>query len=137
MSARTTALLFGAALALTVTAASAGEDEHNAIYMLPHCKAAALDQYRYDATSLVSAGICLGVITGIAFALVWNHQARERVTEVESSPFGCADIPPRATTGQQLARVFVSYAEAHPKRMHESFEVLVAYALMDAWPCKK
>jgi hypothetical protein len=133
MSVRT--VIVGSALALTVTAASAGDDEHNAIYMLPYCKAAALGSYRYD--TALGVGVCMGTITGIAFSLVWNHQVRERATEVESSQLGCADIPARATTGQQLAQVFVSYIEAHPNRMHEPFEVLVAYALMDAWPCKK
>ena len=55
-------------------------------------------------------------------------------TNTGDSPLGCANIPLNSTA-QQYAQVFVSYVERHPNQMHELFDVVASYALIDVWPC--
>jgi hypothetical protein len=45
----------------------------------------------------------------------------------------CLNVPSGVTTVQQV-RVVVSYVEARPERMHESFRLLAFEALQAAWP---
>jgi hypothetical protein len=111
---RTWTILGGAvALALTVTAASAEEEMLSANYWLPRCKAFVSGSAR----ELLGQGICAGRVEGLGFA-------------------SCPQIPD-SVTRQQIVLVVVRYIEARPQRMHESFLVLAAQALRDAWPCRK
>lgn len=43
--------------------------------------------------------------------------------------------PPAESTGLQLVRVFVSYAQRHPEHLHERAGLLVIEAFRAAFPC--
>ncbi len=52
------------------------------------------------------------------------------------SPLEWQSCVPANSTAQQLARVVITYIEAHPQRMHEDFRRLTLEAFHYAWPCK-
>jgi len=131
MSARITAPLFVAALALTVTAAA--EDTNSANYILPGCQNfLSLKQPRTD-----RQGFCAGTVAGISF--VGKDLRRLRPSHPSESDavtsLYCLDIPEKATL-MQLVRVVIAYIEARPPRMPERFNDLALEALRTAWPCR-
>jgi Rap1a immunity proteins len=138
MSARITSSLFGAALALTVTAATAAdEDINSANYYLPSCQEFVA---RNGGAISGRQGICGGMVHGIAFMGKAIKLAQFDYSGSYSSSIGmvrsyCLDIPNNVTV-TQVTRVVVSYIEAHPDRMHELFAWLAVEALRDAWPCR-
>jgi len=138
MSARITLSLFGAALALTVTAAGAAENVHSANYMLPHCRNF-VDRKSVD---LFNQGICAGLVEGIAvpgglvilYALPSDYDKPEPHLR-DLQRMLCIDAPDEATV-EQMVRVVVAYIDARPARMHEDFRNLAREALRTAWPCR-
>jgi Rap1a immunity proteins len=113
MSARITASLFGAALALIGTVAMAEENRKSANFMMPACR----DSLRRDTSATFQQGVCTGLIEGISY--MDNSQCQ----------------PDGVTIGQEI-RVVVAYIDARPARMHENFRDLVVEALRAAWPCR-
>ena len=133
MSARITAPLFVAALALTVTASTAAEDTNSANYILPGCQNfSSLKQPRTD-----RQGFCAGTVAGISF--VGKDLRRLRPSYPSESDavtsLYCLDIPEKATL-LQLVRVVIAYIEARPPRMPERFNDVALEALRTAWPCR-
>jgi Rap1a immunity proteins len=124
------ALLAAAALALTVTAASAAEDTLSANHMLPACRAF-MDQRSAD--NFLEQGICAGIVLGIGFAAGTLRNVSPLQDNVRRRT--CVNVPDMATP-EQAVRVVIAYIEARPARMHESLYVLALEALRDAWPCK-
>jgi hypothetical protein len=127
-------LLLGAALALAVTAAGRAEDIDSANYILPACQDFLNRKQPYTG----GQGFCAGTIAGISF--VGKDLRRLRLDYTSESGAWitwvyCLDIPDKATLNQAV-RVVVSYIEARPARMHESFAELALEALRAAWPCK-
>jgi hypothetical protein len=45
--------------------------------------------------------------------------------------------PPPVSTGIQMVRVFVSYAQKHPEMLHERAGIMVLDAFRTAFPCPK
>jgi hypothetical protein len=115
-------LWLGAALALTVTAAGAADDQ-SANFIMPGCRAAMANNPPSQAGLAFQAGLCMGLVIGARFMLY-------RRTDF------CADVPNSVTNGQ-LLRVVVRYIETRPQDMHQPFMGLAVVALMDAWPCSK
>jgi hypothetical protein len=72
----------------------------------------------------LDAGWCAGAIDILA---VMGPYFNERIV-------GCWRVPEGTRIGQRV-KVVIRYVESHPARMHESFVVLAADALKDAWPC--
>jgi Rap1a immunity proteins len=105
--------------------AKAEPDINSANFHLLGCKAFANGQYSGDGvrTSL-TAGYCVGAVTGIAFIIKDSGLAR-----------ACAHIPDAVTVGHEI-QVVVRYMEQRPNRLHEPFMGLVVEALADAWPCR-
>ena len=131
MSARITAsLLFGAALALTLTAA---EDTTSAKYILPGCQ----DFLNLKQPHTDRRGFCAGTVAGISFVGKDLHRLRPSYpSESEAVTWlYCLDIPEKATL-MQLVRVVIAYIEARPARMAERFNDLALEALRAAWPCR-
>jgi hypothetical protein len=127
MEGKMRAIAYGAVAALTVTAASAEPDRKSANFMLPFCKTAlaeAVGDVHVDTQTAAMGGLCLGVISGVAFMLDGSDGA------------SCASLPKDVTT-EQLARVVIRYTEGRPIAMNERFHFFVVAALMDAWPCQK
>jgi Ssp1 endopeptidase immunity protein Rap1a len=126
---KSVAALFGA-LALTITAASAEEEDvSSANYMLPHCRRYA----EHKPANLLFEGVCAGTLAGIGFM---GGSLRD------FSPLGndvrralCINTPPTATSNQ-LLKIVIAYIEARPARMHEPFTQLALEALRTAWPCR-
>ncbi len=117
-----TAMVCGALVALTVTAAGAAQDPRfSANHFFPDCKAFAEEP---DRPLNFGMGRCTGIIEGLVYLL----------DDVSASPF-CVAFPATVSTSQ-AARVVVRYIEARPQRMHESFARLAMEALHDAWPCR-
>jgi hypothetical protein len=128
-------LLGAAALALTVTVASAAEDANSANYMMQGCRAfsglKALPEDR------VRQGWCAGVVNEISHVGIFiktflspdpNKQKVDFIRTLLSP-----DIPAEVTLGQEI-RVVVAYIDARPARMHEPFHELAFEALQVAWP---
>src|SRR5262245_46028945 len=132
MSARISASLFGAALALTATAAGA-EDTSSANYVLPGCQ----DFLGLKQPDTGRQGFCAGTVAGISFAGKELHRLRPAYPSESEAVTGlyCLDIPEKVTL-MQLVRGVIAYIEARPARMHESFNDLALEALRTAWPCR-
>jgi Rap1a immunity proteins len=137
----TKSVLFGAVLALTVTAASAAETAQRASFMLPHCKGAIAQRAPVGEWQ----ALCVGVVRGIGFM---GSMAKIYHTALKPLPKGklswpvnflreglCLDVPDDVATGQFIA-VIISYIEARPARMQDRFDVLALEALRTAWPCR-
>ena len=119
------AIICGALMALSVTAASGQENPANAGRFLPECKA-----YLNNTSGTALQGFCGGMVVGIALIaqpLFGPGQAR--------GTGRCMDIPENVTNGQLIETV-VRYIEARPQRWAEQFRVLAIQALFDGWPCK-
>jgi Rap1a immunity proteins len=130
------ALLGAAALALTVTATSAAEeDTGSANYRLRYCKDfMTLISNNPRLVSPFQSGICVGTVAGIAMTGRLIGVLTETETTSEAR-LACLAIPEAAPLVQQV-RVVVAYIDARPARMHERFDLLALEALRTAWPCK-
>src|SRR5260370_15186201 len=133
-------LLVAAALALTVTAAPAAENEHSANYMLPYCRNFIDHKWLVDP---LKQGLCAGIVEGIALTgsavlvLLPSNSNNDKVDPYLSTfrQVLCIDTPDQATA-EQSVRIVVAYIDARPARMHEDFRNLAREALRTAWPCK-
>ena len=113
--------IVGALIALTVTAASATEqDTNSANYMLPGCRVSA-GLVAFTAANAYIAGLCLGSVLGIA----------DMLSLPPSCPM-CIKIPEGVTQGQAVM-VVLKYIEAQPQNMQERFTRLAAQALLRTW----
>jgi hypothetical protein len=127
MSVRISGLLLGAALALTITVASAQ------VYSANECRNALDPKSPED---LFAQGFCAGTLSGIAYtggALELRNFVRPLDDDVRR--WLCVNAPATAPVGK-LVRVVIAYIEARPERMHEDFRNLALDALREAWPCK-
>lgn len=97
----------------------AEEDLHSANAMVPMCK----DSSNRSAAAFGS-GVCIGTVETLAAVSGELSIARR----------SCA---PKGATIEQFMRVAVSYIEARPNRMHESFKTLALEAFKKAWPCPR
>jgi hypothetical protein len=79
-------------------------------------------------TLTAPAGYCGGLIIGLRGMLDLNNRFIQQPEAL------CVNIPKGVSNGQ-LARVIITYVEAHPSRMHEDFALLSYEALRAAWPC--
>jgi hypothetical protein len=133
MSGRIIAPLFGAALALTVTASAAAEDTSSANYLLPGCQ----DFLNLKQPHTDRQGFCVGTVAGISFVGKDLHRLRPSYPSESDAVTSlyCLDIPEKATL-IQLVRIVIAYIEARPPRMPERFNDLALEALRTAWPCR-
>jgi hypothetical protein len=115
-----TAFAFGAIVtAEPAVAQPDGTRITSANYLMPGCRGV-LSPSKANPDPYLE-GWCLGAIDGIIFMGGGNSIC----------------LPTNAiVTYEQSARVVVTYIEARPQRMHESFKKLALEALMEAWPCK-
>jgi hypothetical protein len=74
-------------------------------------------------------GLCIGVIQGI---LMGANLAGSADCPVTASSHWC--IPPEATVGQ-VRDVVVKALREHPETRHNPSSILVANAVIAAWPC--
>jgi hypothetical protein len=135
MSVRISALLLGAALALTVTAAGAEEDQKSANFIMPGCRQFVDPKSSRDAAI---QGMCLGVVWGIALMGGGTRLAIEGTPPNDNKALRnllCLDIPETVPLSQ-MVRVVIAHIDARPVRMHEDFRWLALEALRTAWPCK-
>jgi len=138
MSIGISGLLFGVALALTVTAALAEEDRDSANYTMPGCRNFVDHKFPDDN---FREGFCVGIVHGLIYSGIRVKTFLDRDPNSTGRLPGtlrrleCIAAPDEATLGQQVG-VVVSYIEARPERIHESFRLLALEALRAAWPCK-
>src|SRR5262245_7833857 len=121
-----TAIICGALMALTITAAGAAEDINSANFMMPHCRSFLASEHSSP------QAFCLGVVRGIVFI---GSILRDQVMAEGDRRLPCID-PPSGVTFRQSVQVVVTYIDARPARLHEHFGVLALEALRSAWPCK-
>jgi len=69
-------------------------------------------------------GWCMGYLLGVADTMVENHGPKDQRI--------CTDD----YTAAMLQRIFINWAEKHPKRWQESRWTGVTIAFHEAWPCK-
>jgi Rap1a immunity proteins len=138
MSARIAASLLGAPLAFTATAALAEEDFESANYTMPGCRN--FGDHKLPDENF-REGFCVGIVHGLIYSGIRVKTFLERDSDSTGRLLGtlrrseCIAAPDEATLGQQVG-VVVSYIEARPERMHESFRQLALEALRTAWPCR-
>ena len=117
------AIVAGAFMALSVTAAGAQQDVASASAVLPGCKyyVALADgqEPRLTVPIALAAGYCAAVLDVLA-----SFSALD--------PVMCMSPEIDKTT---VMLVFIRYIEARPQRMRERFLVLAREALRQAWPC--
>lgn len=101
---------------ISIGTARAQHDQHSANHIVPGC----VDFIQGIGREPFLAGVCAGTVD----TLTWSHGGR----------LICR--PAEATTGQ-VVRVVVTFIQARPARMHESFVFLAMDALTEAWPCKR
>jgi hypothetical protein len=120
------ALIFGIAMGLVVgTSTLAQEDRDSSNYMLRYCRAAANNEPLARTADTAMAGMCVGLIDGIALMMSdFPPEEKEKTS-----------CPPRKVKLEQTVRAVITYIEARPERMHENFKMLVIEAIHDAWPC--
>jgi hypothetical protein len=129
-------LLFGVALALTVTAAAEEEDEDSANNILPGCRTllnlrSPADRTPTSQGDAIRAAWCAGIVDGISFMGLSVSPSSDPMVH-----YGyCINVPDEATLAQKV-RVVVAYIEARPARMHQDFRRLAVEALRTAWPCR-
>src|SRR5262245_52578344 len=120
------ALVLGIAMALVVGRfASAQEDKDSANYMLRYCRAAANNEPLTRSADAAMAGMCVGIIDGIA--LMMSDFSPE-----EKQKSSC---PSSKVKLEQIVRAVITYIGARPERMHENFKTLVIEAIHETWPC--
>jgi hypothetical protein len=138
MSARITALLFGAALAFIGTAAAA-QDGFSANSVLPGCRSLIEDK----PIDPLNRGLCMGLVQGTAqmgnavLVTLPSNSNNDKLDPYLRNfrALLCIDVP-NGMTNRQMVQVVVSYLEARPTRMHEEFGDLALEALQAAWPCR-
>ena len=126
--------LFGA-FALTITAAPAQQqDMDSANFMMPGCRAF-LDQRSQG--DIFLQGECVGTVSAITVVAGMTNLSLKRFPLPANDVRWklCIDEPNGVTVGQEV-RVVVSYIDAHPARMHETFVGLAFEAVRTAWPCR-
>ena len=69
-------------------------------------------------------GWCMGYLLGVADTMVESHGSKDERICVKDY------------TGAMLQRIFINWAEKHPKRWQESRWIGATTALHEAWPCK-
>lgn len=72
-------------------------------------------------------GLCFGMVRGVFETLDY--------TSLVGSDFKVC-MPKNAAIGQSV-RVVVSYLKNNPAKLHKKSSLLIMYALLDAFPCKK
>jgi hypothetical protein len=121
-------LLIGAVVALSLVGpAWAEEDVHSANFLLPGCRENLQpNPNNTDRVVIWKRGLCSGIMTGLALD-----------AGVSKKMFNQAVFcPPQKATNEQFIRVVVAYIDKHPEMMHQPFESLALFALMEAWPCQ-
>jgi Rap1a immunity proteins len=130
------AIMTGAMMALTVTAAGAAEtDAQSASSMLPDCKAA-IDGDRSG--NGFARGFCVGTVLALAFmaqnsgvnVTAFSGEGQNRWFDER---WQGVKIPESVTQGQ-IVEIVVLYIEARPERMREPFRSLALEALFNTWP---
>jgi Rap1a immunity proteins len=120
------ALIFGIATGLVLgTSTLAQEDKDSSNHMLRYCRAAASNEPLTRTVDAAMAGMCIGLIDGIALMMSdFPPEEKEKTS-----------CPPRKVKLEQTVQAVITYIEARPERMHENFKMLVIEAIHDAWPC--
>jgi hypothetical protein len=117
------AIVAGAFMALSITAAGAQQDVTSASAVLPGCKYYVALADGQDPTLTVSIALAAGYCTAVLDALASSSAL---------DPVMCMDPGIDKATAMV---VFIRYIEARPQRMRERFLVLAREALREAWPC--
>src|SRR5258708_26868310 len=112
------AMICGALIALTVTAANAAEDEQSADFMLAYCRLTAKEMAA-DIKKASNYSRCVGIVEGVSqmFNLLKAAQAAETV---QLDPRLCTSIP-AGITKEQIVDLVVAYGRTFPERQHRPF----------------
>ncbi len=123
-----------AAMAVVATMAVAADNpEFSANYVLPGCRDA-LARHEKD------TGGGFGGLNGMCIGAIWSAAVIGQANMLgsrnrhEHPDWLCIDVPEKAS-GEQLIRIVVRYADAHPELTHQNFTLFAFDALADAWPC--
>jgi hypothetical protein len=126
---KSVAVLFGVALALTVSTAMA-QNFMSANRGMEGCRSFLSRTGDLSGPDPVGEGYCLGLVTGMM------SMGRSLTgAAAEAAPGLCLNVP-AGVTAAQAVRVVAAYIEARPSRMHEPFGALALEALRTAWPCR-
>jgi len=119
------ARILGGLAALALAGTAAAEDIGSANWAMPFCRSA------LNGGANIGTGFCTGTVGGIAF--MGSHIRLE--SDGHLSRQSCLNLPHQVTT-EQLVRVVVTYIDAWPARLHETFNLLALEALRTAWACR-
>jgi hypothetical protein len=108
--------------ALIASATHAEDDADSGNHIFLGCNAWAHNTMdRQDLAVDVAAGMCAGAVSATWDMLIINHKI----------------CPSDGVTRKQTALVVSKYMEEHPETLNWRYSLLIATALMDAWPCEK
>jgi hypothetical protein len=112
-------VIYGAVMALSPAQA---EDRRSVEYLLPGCRFAAFEPapVKDDEWTL---------------ALQCRDALNVAVKNGRLQPKFLAACVPDSTETYEVARAVVNFLEKNPERYKERFDIRVASALHDAWPC--
>ena len=120
------ALVLGTAIGLIVgTSALADEDKFSANSVVPYCRAALNNEAPIVASDAIMQAMCIATVDVVDF-MMSNYPAQ--ANEYRS-------CPPSDMTLRQVVQIVITYIDARPERMNESFKKLAIEAIHDAWPC--
>jgi hypothetical protein len=80
----------------------------------------------------IHAAHCLGFINGVGYSIkMWEGYVKQKQLDRKDVP-ACL---PENGTGEEFVKVVLHYLDEHPNRLHESYGLVVVFALHDAYPC--
>ena len=117
-------------VALLGHAAPAKADFVNGNDLFDHCNVE-----RSDDLHDVKTMHCVGYIAGAADGLINGNVFGQVLAGREDDTIDFICVPDRVTAGQ-MKDVVVAYLSGNPAERHENASVLIAKALLRAWPCR-
>jgi hypothetical protein len=119
------ALALGIATGLLIaTSALAEEDKFSANSVLPYCRAALNNEAPIVASDAIMQAMCIATVDVVDF-MMSNYPAQNEYRS----------CPPSDMTLRQVVQIVITYIDARPERMNESFKKLAIEAIREAWPC--
>jgi hypothetical protein len=100
-----------------------GDESRHATGVIKGCRLLADGKMARSNLDAMEFGVCLGLLQAIWFT--GSH--------LQPNMRHCA---PSNLSTEQVAKVFLRYADQHPERLNDGPEILAIEALRTAWPCR-
>lgn len=102
---------------------AAGDEARHTAGVIEGCRLVAQGKVGHSRLQGMQWGVCLGALQSL------------RIVSSYLQPHMRSCVPGDAST-EQIAKVFLNYADQHPERHNDGVEVLAIEAFKAGWPCK-